>query len=192
MEFKAVPTDSIQVWDKNTEIRDTTPEDFSDALRNFAGKPQYDPLFVTPNDEGTFTCIAGNHRLLVYKELQIPEMWVRIIEPHQTEDGQWNLLLDGEFVDPEQFQTPLDALMNFAIIHNQPLAHYKLENIANVKDSYNLNWDSYKLITTKPLTIAQALKKFGIIENDEEAMNDDPNKNKKMVICPNCTHEFFV
>ena len=186
MEFIELPTESLHEWETNQRLRAITEENFLKLKDKLTLKPQFKPLIVTPDGDGSYSVLAGNHRLKAYRELGVQKLWVSIVEFAEDERG-WYAIKDG-ISTPERFQTKQDALLDWSLVDNEESAYYDRDMFVNEMDTYNLDWSTYSIDFNSPLSIPDELAKFGINEQTDEDTDATPD-NPTYTVVIDCQNE---
>lgn len=176
MEFITLPVSQIHEnpnnWNKATHEALLLLED------KLEKKTQFKPLFVTPDDvPDSYTCLAGNKRIRIYKKHGVERVWVTILIFKQEEDNLWYCYRDG-VKEMESFMTKQDAMKDWELVDREDYGETDMDAVANDSNSYSLDWSRY-VMGTKPKKLSTRLNDF--LMQDKIAESNE-------LQCPECSH----
>lgn len=128
----------LRGWKKNP--RNITKKGFERLLKQTKRLGQYKPIIITPDNE----VIGGNMRLKAYRELNIQEVWVSVVNPKDDNEK-----------------------MEYALSDNDRAGYYDSDLLANMMPDYDIGWDDYTVDLTQPKTIDEILSGMETYEIDE-------------------------
>src|SRR3990167_1773097 len=137
---------TLREWKDNP--RSIDKKDFERLKGQIKKFGQYKPLLVTKDGE----VIGGNMRLKAYRELDIKEVWVSVVEP--KDDNQ---------------------KLEYALSDNDRAGYYDDDMLANLIPNYDIDWSQYAVDIQEPLNIKDLLAKYNI-DFDEIESNEDREK----------------
>lgn len=176
MEFITLPVSQLHEYTDNWEK--STHADLILLEEKLQKKKQFKPLFVTPDDiPDSYTVLAGNKRLKIYKKLGVETVWVSILEFNVGDDNLWHVYRDGE-PEMETFLTKEDAMKDWSLVDNERYGEPDFDEFANNAHSFNLDWSKY-VMGSKPKKISTRLNDF--LMQDKIAESNE-------LMCPECSH----
>lgn len=130
---------TLKNWDKNPRsIKDKDFERLKTQIRDLG---QYKPLLIT--EDGTV--LGGNMRLRAYKELQIEDVWVSVVDA-PTEDKK----------------------LEYALSDNDRAGFYDSDLLANLIPDYpDFEWSNYAVDLKEPQNLQSLIDSLTPVEEDE-------------------------
>jgi hypothetical protein len=185
---QVLPIEKLKTWEVNDRIRSLNIDDFEKLKDKLTLKPQFKPIIVTPDADGMYIVLGGNHRLKAYKELGVRSpLWVAVVEFKQDQQGLWFASMYGQDL-PERFQTKEDAMLDWSMVDNEEFAYYDRAELVNEMGHHNLDWSQYAVSMEASLPIPDMLKKYGIEEIDEDD-TDTTNEPKSYQVVIDCQND---
>lgn len=137
--------DTLRNWDKNP--RSISEKDFKRLLVQIKKLGQYKPLIIT--DDGLV--LGGNMRLRAYRELNIDDVWVSVVDaPTQKER------------------------LEYALSDNDRAGQYDEEVLADlIRDTQGFDQDLYRIDLGKLSTIKELLSKYTPDRDEDTAPEVD-------------------
>ncbi len=151
----------LKPWLKNPRI--VKEEDYLRLKKQIKTLGMYKPLIVTPDG----TILGGRTRHQAYKELKINPVWVSTVKPKNDAERLKYVLSDNDNVGLWVEQDLAELLMDY----EDPALEFK----------------DYK-IDSNSVAVEDVLKEFGPGGGELEDL--DPPKERKLITCPECGHEF--
>lgn len=139
--------DTLSNWDKNP--RSIAKNDFERLKKQIKELGQYKPLLIT--NEGVV--LGGNMRLRAYKELNITDVWVSVVEAKTEEEK-----------------------IKYALSDNDRAGKYELDLLGDMVGNFpDLQWADYSIDIDPPKTIDKFIDMFPEeIEDSIPDVVDDP------------------
>lgn len=143
--------DKLKEWDKNP--RSITKKDFERLKRHIQDHGQMQPLVITPEGE----VLGGNMRLKAYRELNISNIWVEIINPKTEEEK-----------------------LKIALVLNDRAGYYDSDLLGNLSGEYEgFNWENYAVDLKEPMTLNDFMKDIeSSIEDEVPELSQSQNISK--------------
>lgn len=150
----------LRNWSDNP--RSIKPERFQELKNRITRFGQFKPVIVTSDGE----VLGGNMRLKAMKELGIEDIWVSIVEP-KTEAEK----------------------IEIALTDNEEMGFYEDQQLISLIEKYKeeIDLSVYSVNLGDTTSLDELLKTFSSIDNDSFL---DQVKEKELIKCPACGHEF--
>lgn len=151
-------TEVLREWDKNQDLKIIGPVGYENLKKQIAKFGQYKPLIV--NEEGIVA--GGNHRLKIFKEMGIADVWVSVV--HAPDES---------------------TMLEYSLSDNSTESFYSDSGLANYTSSLpEIDLSMYTVDFTEGINLG-TLTQLG--ENPKE---EHAPKDKKEVECPSCHTKF--
>jgi len=166
MDIITVPISKVKPWKDNP--RDITKKGYKRLLNQLTELEIYKPL-LTCLENGFYTVLDGNRRLMAFQELKYFEVEIVVVRV---------------FSEADKIKYSLSANDNAGITDDQKMA----ELIYPIKEEINL--DDYSINISDSIEISRMLDDFAPGEVKEQARLDKLAEKEK-VKCPECGCEFL-
>lgn len=141
----------LKEWKKNP--RNITKKGFERLVKQVKRLGQYKPIIITPDNE----VIGGNMRLKAYRELNMEDVWVSVVNPKDENEK-----------------------MEYALSDNDRAGYYDSDLLANMIPDYDLDWNDYTVDMMQPKTLEEILTGMDTYEVDESIIK--PYKRTHVLI----------
>ena len=161
MEIKIVSISKVSVWDDNP--RNIRKDDFERLKKQITELGIYKPLIAFP-ENGGYTVLGGNMRLLALNSLGIKEVEISIVHPKTKAEKIKYSLSDNDRVGEYQE----DALIELIYPHIE-----------------EIDLEAFKVDLLKPVSLKSLIDGVGPSE-EKEVDKSDEKENK----CPKCGYKW--
>jgi len=115
----------LKLWDKNP--RNIKEKDFERLKKQIKELGQYKPLLITPDG----TVLGGNMRLRAYRDMDIKEAWVSVVDPKNEEEA-----------------------LKYALSDNDRAGYYDNDLLANLSSAYpEFKWKNFSVDLNPPASL---------------------------------------
>lgn len=143
---------TLKNWDKNP--RSIKEKDFDRLKKQIFTLGQYKPLLIT--EDGTV--LGGNMRLRAYRELNIKDIWVSVVDA------------------PDE-----DRKLEYALSDNDRAGFYDADLLANLIPEYpDFDWSSYAVDMKEPQGLQELIDSFKEVEEDEPPLLSEGEPESKL------------
>jgi len=148
-DFRNIST--LHEWDRNP--RSITKDGFERLKKHITDHGQMQPLVITGDGE----VLGGNMRIKAYRDLQIKDVWVEVVEPKDEAEK-----------------------LRIALVLNERSGFYDDDLLANLVPNYpEFNWEDYSVDLKEPTNLQDLLDQFKeVVEDEVPEVSDEPAASK--------------
>jgi DNA modification methylase len=145
------PITELHNWEKNP--RSISKSAFEQLKKHIIDHGQMQPLVITPDGE----VLGGNMRLRAYRELNINNVWVEVVEPKDEAEK-----------------------LRIALVLNDRAGYYDDDLLANLTaEMPDFNWADYSVDLKEPTNLGDLLDQFKeVVEDEVPEVSNEPAVSK--------------
>jgi hypothetical protein len=161
---KQVKVNTLRHWDKNP--RDITEDQFHKLLKQLRYGEVENLIVLTDG-----TVLNGNRRLDAYNKVGKTEAWVSEVEIVPTDDGKFNIIVDGELAKhvypkniagtPVVFSSELQAKVELMALGNSHVGTFNDIGLAELLTVSNVEPDLFEINMGHMTRVEDLVKAFG-------------------------------